>query len=67
VGTNGPYRFVRNVLKYEPELERAVQFAAGSAVLCDTLADAKRLRFDRNARSDDRLLRVVVALGGASA
>jgi structural maintenance of chromosome 1 len=40
-------RFVRDVIRYEPELEKAVYYAAESTVLCETLAAAKDLRFGR--------------------
>jgi structural maintenance of chromosome 1 len=40
-------RLVRDVIRYEPELERAVFYACESTVLCDTLAAAKDLRYKK--------------------
>ena len=43
-----PYRFVRDIIKFDPELEAAVMFAAGTTVVCDTLADATDMGYKRN-------------------
>ena len=40
-------RLVRDVIRFEPELEKAVFYAAESTVVCDTLSGAKDLRFGR--------------------
>lgn len=39
-----PLRFARDVIKYDPDLERAVGMVCGGVVIADTLADAKDLR-----------------------
>jgi structural maintenance of chromosome 1 len=47
---NGPrkaYRLVRNVLTFEPEMEKAVHFVCGDAVICEKLEDAIELRYKR--------------------
>lgn len=49
-GGASSYRFVRDVLQFDPDLERAVAYAAGSTVIADSLADAKRLRFGAGVR-----------------
>jgi chromosome segregation ATPase len=40
-------RLVRDVVRFEPELERAVWYACENTVLCETLAAAKDLRFKK--------------------
>jgi structural maintenance of chromosome 1 len=47
---NGPrkaYRLVRNVLTFEPEMEKAVHFVCGDAIICEKLEDAIELRYKR--------------------
>ena len=43
-GGAAPLRFARDVLKYDPDLERAIGMVCGGVVIADTLADAKELR-----------------------
>ena len=40
-------RFVRDCLRYDPEVERAVAYACGATVVVDTLEDANELRWRR--------------------
>jgi structural maintenance of chromosome 1 len=40
-------RLVRDIIRYEPELERAVYYACENTVVCETLAAAKDLRFKK--------------------
>jgi structural maintenance of chromosome 1 len=42
------YRLARDVVTYEPDLERIVHFACGNTVIADNLQAAKELRFKRN-------------------
>ena len=44
--TLGPaYRLAEQVLRFDPAVERAVRYACGSAIIADTRADARALRF----------------------
>ena len=41
------YRLVRDVIRFDPEIEPAVLYATGATVIADTLDDARWMRFDR--------------------
>ncbi len=44
--TLGPqYRLAEHILKFDPAVERAVRYACGSAIIADSRADARALRF----------------------
>eukprot|EP01116_Phalansterium_solitarium_P016500 TRINITY_DN3844_c0_g1_i1.p1 TRINITY_DN3844_c0_g1~~TRINITY_DN3844_c0_g1_i1.p1 ORF type:complete len:1226 (+),score=616.02 TRINITY_DN3844_c0_g1_i1:155-3832(+) len=42
----GTARLVLDVISYEPGIEKAVQYAVGQCVVCDTVDEARRLVFD---------------------
>ena len=47
---NGPrkvYRLARDVLSFDPEMERAVNYVCGDTVVCEKLEEATELRFKR--------------------
>lgn len=46
-GASSPYRLIRDIIRFDPELEAAVHYAVGTAVLCDTLSDARELRYGK--------------------
>ncbi len=41
-------RLAIDVIQYEPTVERAMQYACGTSLVCDTEEIAKHLRFSRN-------------------
>jgi structural maintenance of chromosome 1 len=49
--TASAFRLAKDCLRYDPEIEPAVQYACGSTVIADTLTDAKELRFKRDLRA----------------
>jgi chromosome segregation ATPase len=43
----GKYRLSRDCIKFDRAIAKAVDYAVGTSVICDTLADARVLRFER--------------------
>ena len=40
-------RLAIDCIEYEPSVERAMQHACGSSLICDTMAIAKEIRYER--------------------
>ena len=47
VPPGGRYRLSRDCIKFDRAITKAVDYALGASVICDTLADARVFRFDR--------------------
>ncbi|KAA8499351.1 Structural maintenance of chromosomes protein 1 [Porphyridium purpureum] len=56
-------RLVIDVLKFEPEISKAVEYAAGSAMVTDTLDEARALRYGSGAGSSGLKVKVATVDG----